>query len=186
MFFLWSPIEMKSFPYEATNRIQIYKTNRNHVCFFCSNSALLTKMTYGNLFIFVVPERSAYSEKNVFDHFFLLLFFHIFSVLSLQLKKLRLYNKSTVDLSNVDPARGHKEVRRSTAPIMVTARYSKQQGFKSRPTFARSNKPRTSETYRRQDDVFGYELQFLLLYLERCPIQQSRPYLVYRKCAVWR
>ena len=27
---------------------------------------------------------------------------------------------------------------------------------------ARSNHPRTSETYRRQDDVFGYELQFLL------------------------
>ena len=27
---------------------------------------------------------------------------------------------------------------------------------------ARSNQPRTSETYRHQDDVFGYELQFLL------------------------
>ena len=27
---------------------------------------------------------------------------------------------------------------------------------------ARYNQPRTSETYRRQDDVFGYELQFLL------------------------
>ena len=25
-------------------------------------------------------------------------------------------------------------------------------------TLARSNQPRTSETYRRQDDVFGYEL----------------------------
>ena len=29
-------------------------------------------------------------------------------------------------------------------------------------TLARSNQPRTSETYRRQDDVSGYELQFLL------------------------
>ena len=30
---------------------------------------------------------------------------------------------------------------------------------------ARSNQSRTPEPYRRQDDVFGYELQFLLLYL---------------------
>ena len=27
---------------------------------------------------------------------------------------------------------------------------------------ARSNQPRTLEAYRRQDDVFGYELQYLL------------------------
>ena len=35
-------------------------------------------------------------------------------------------------LSNADPARGHKDVRRSTGDIMVTARYSNQQGFKLR------------------------------------------------------
>ena len=42
---------------------------------------------------------------------------------------------------------------------MVTVRYSNQWG---RIIYARSNQPRTSETYRRQDDVFGCELQFLL------------------------
>ena len=57
---------------------------------------------------------------------------HKFSVLSLQLKKLRRHNKSAIDLSNTSPGRGHKEVRRSTAHIMVTARYSNQQDSKSR------------------------------------------------------
>ena len=36
------------------------------------------------------------------------------------------------DLSNTNPARGHKEVRWSTGHIMVTALYSNQQGSKSR------------------------------------------------------
>ena len=35
-------------------------------------------------------------------------------------------------LSNANPACGHKEVRRSTGHIMVTTRYSDQQGSKSR------------------------------------------------------
>ena len=52
---------------------------------------------------------------------------HTFSVLSLQLKKLRGHNKSAIDLSNVNPSCGHKEVRRSTGHIMVTTRYSDQQ-----------------------------------------------------------
>ena len=34
------------------------------------------------------------------------------SVLSLQLKKLRRHNESAIDLSNANPARGHKEVRK--------------------------------------------------------------------------
>ena len=37
-----------------------------------------------------------------------------------------------IDLSYANPARGHKEVRRSTDNIMVTTRYSDQQGSKSR------------------------------------------------------
>ena len=49
---------------------------------------------------------------------------HTFSVLSLQLKKLRWHNKSAIDLSNVNPVCGHKEVPRSTGNIMVTTRYS--------------------------------------------------------------
>ena len=36
------------------------------------------------------------------------------------------------DLSNANPACGHKEVRRSTGHIIVTTRYSDQQGSKSR------------------------------------------------------
>ena len=47
-----------------------------------------------------------------------LLLIHTFSVLSLQLKKLRLHKKSVIDLSNANPARGHKDVRRSTGHIM--------------------------------------------------------------------
>ena len=39
---------------------------------------------------------------------------------------------NTIDLSNANPACGHKEVRRSTGHIMVTTRYSDQQGSKSR------------------------------------------------------
>ena len=46
-------------------------------------------------------------------------------------------------------------------------------------TLARSNQPRTSETYRRQDDVFGYELQFLVC--EMLPvIQPVIQYLNYK------
>ena len=63
--------------------------------------------------------------------FLLLLLIHSFSVLSLQLKKLRQHNKSATDLSNANPACGHKEVRRSTGHIMVPTRYSDQQGSKS-------------------------------------------------------
>ena len=56
-------------------------------------------------------------------------------------------------------------------PLVVTKRYK---GQRSQPTtqtnrdpnrdktLARSNQPKTSEIYRRQDGVFGYELQFPL------------------------
>ena len=63
---------------------------------------------------------------------FLLLLIHTFSVLSLQQKKLRRHNKSAIDLSNANPACGHKKVRRLTSHIMVITRYSDQQGSKSR------------------------------------------------------
>ena len=39
---------------------------------------------------------------------------------------------SLIDLSNTNPACGHREVRRSTGHIMVTTGYSDQQGSKSR------------------------------------------------------
>ena len=58
---------------------------------------------------------------------------HTFSVLPLQLKKLRWHNKSAIDLSNANnPACGYKEVPRSTGHIVATTRYSDQQGSKSR------------------------------------------------------
>ena len=72
------------------------------------------------------------SRQTGFFSLLLLLLIHTFSVLSLQLKKLRWHNKSAIDLSNANPACGHKEVRRSTGHIMVTTRYSDQQGSKSR------------------------------------------------------
>ena len=47
---------------------------------------------------------------------------------------------------------------------MVTTYYSTQTNRDPNrdKILARSNQPKTSETYRRQDDAFGYELQFLL------------------------
>ena len=46
---------------------------------------------------------------------------------------------------------------------MVTTRYSNQQGYKLRQVPAEYNHSRSLEsTFRRQDGVFGYELQFLL------------------------
>ena len=62
----------------------------------------------------------------------LLVLIHAFSVLPLQLKKLRWHNESAIDLSNANPACGHKEVPRSTGHIMVAARYSDQPRSKSR------------------------------------------------------
>ena len=57
----------------------------------------------------------------------LFLLIYTFSVLSLQLKKLRWHNRSVIDLSIANPACGHKEVTRSTGHIMVATRYSDQQ-----------------------------------------------------------
>ena len=72
---------------------------------------------------------------------------HIFSVLSLQLKKLRRH-KSAIDLSNANPACGHKELRRSTGHMMVTSRYiqySDQQRSKSRQKLSDSTSNGTDQ-----------------------------------------
>ena len=80
---------------------------------------------------------------------------HTFSVLYLQLKKLRRYNKSVINLSNANPDRGHQELRRSTghingeSPLLKTSRDSMRDKI-----YARYNQRRTPETYRRQNDVF--------------------------------
>ena len=52
--------------------------------------------------------------------------------------------------------------------IMVTTRYSDQQGSKSRQILAGSNQPRTPETYRLEDDVFGTNYSFYCHSLECC------------------
>ena len=89
-----------------------------------------TRYKYVLLLVFLY---SVYNSSQPFlsaDYCCLLI--HTFSVLSLQLKKLRRHNKSAIDLSNANPACGHKEERRSTGHIMLTTRYSDQQGSKSR------------------------------------------------------
>ena len=45
---------------------------------------------------------------------------------------------------------------------MLTARHSNEQGPKWMQNLSRINEPETIVNYRRQDDVFGYDLQFLL------------------------
>ena len=84
---------------------------------------------------------AAYLLDHYTVHTYLLI--HTFSVLSLQLRKLRQYNseglgafwfffkQASHDLSNANPGSGHKEVPRSTGHIVVTTRYSDQQGSKS-------------------------------------------------------
>ena len=72
-------------------------------------------------------------------------------------------------IKNANPARGHKEVRRSTGHI------SNMDPNRDK-ALARSNQPRTSETYRRQDDFFGFT------YLQSMDFQrepQSKHHLLY-------
>ena len=88
-----------------------------------------------------------------------------------QLKKVRRHNESAIDRSKVNPARGHKEVRRSTGHIIVTIRYiTKPTGIQiaeiSLP--GPTTRPRTSETYRRQDDVFFICGNYSFYCLEFC------------------
>ena len=73
------------------------------------------------------------------------LLIHTVSVLPLQLKKLRGHTKSAIELSNANPACGPKEVRRSTGHLMVTTRYSDQQGSKSRQTLCHSTSNGTDQ-----------------------------------------
>ena len=71
-------------------------------------------------------------------------------------------NKSAIDLSNASHACDHKEARRSTGHIMGQTHYSDQEGSKSRQNPCQVQPTEKLETYWRQDNVFGYELQFLM------------------------
>ena len=65
-------------------------------------------------------------------------------------------------------ARGHKEVRRSTAHIMVTARYSNKQGSKSRQNPYQAQPTENIGNISEPRLCLEYELQFQVLYLECC------------------
>ena len=60
------------------------------------------------------------------------------------------------------------QVRRSTDHIMVKPATQTNRDPNRDKILARSNQPRTSESCRRQDHVFGHELQFLLSCLQCC------------------
>ena len=49
-----------------------------------------------------------------------------------------------MDLSNINPARGHNEIRRSMGHIMVTTRWPNQQGSKSRQSPRQVQRPKNS------------------------------------------
>ena len=54
-------------------------------------------------------------------------------------------SKSAIDLSNTNPACGHKEVPRLAGHIMVTTRYSDQQGSNSDKTLCNSTSNGTNQ-----------------------------------------
>ena len=70
-------------------------------------------------------------------------------------------NKSAVNPSNANPACGHKEVRSSRGHIMVTARYSNQQGSKSRQNPCQVQPAdNIGNILASRDDVFGTKYSF--------------------------
>ena len=80
---------------------------------------------------------------------------HTYSILFLQLKKLRRHNKSAIDLSNGNPGRGHQELRQSTGHINGESPLLNPTGIQIvTKIYARYNSRGTSETYRCRDDVF--------------------------------
>ena len=94
----------------------------------------------------LVPLKSStYGNMETRKLLLLRLLIRTFSVLFLQLKKLRRHNKSAIDLSNTNPAHGRKEVPRSTRHIIVTTRYADQQRSKSRQTLCDSTSNDTDQ-----------------------------------------
>ena len=76
-----------------------------------------------------------------------------------------MHNNSVLSLhykyKNASRARGHKEGQRLTLATSWGQPATQTNRDPNRDkVLARSSHSRTSETYRRQDDVFGYELQF--------------------------
>ena len=79
----------------------------------------------------------------------------MFNVLSLQLKN----NESTIDLSNTNPAHGHKDVLRLAGHFIVKPATQTNRDPNRAKIRARANQPSTSETHRCiiSPLVIGYE-----------------------------
>ena len=127
----------------------------------------------------MVPKLMKHHTLQYTSIYNILLLIHTLIVLSLQqlLKQKPWHNESAIHLSNANPARCHKEWQRPTGYIMVTTRYSDPQGSNRHKFLAGSDHPRASETCRHQDNIVGYELQFLLsgvLPVTRSTIERER------------
>ena len=95
---------------------------------------------------------------------------HTFSILLLQLKKLRSHNKSAIDLSNANPCRGHQELRQSTGHINCESPLLKPTGTQ---LATKSMLGTTNGEHRKLVGVetiylFGYEVRFVLLWCCKC------------------
>ena len=95
---------------------------------------------------------------------------HTFTILSLQLKKLRRHNKSAVDLSNANPGRGHQELRQSTRHINGESPLLNPTGIQS---VTKSMLRTSNEEHRKLIGVetmslFGYGVRFVLLGCCKC------------------
>ena len=88
----------------------------------------------------------------------LMLLIYTYNVLSLELKKPLRHNKSAIDQSDVNPARGQKEGRRSTNHTTLTTRNSNQQGSQSRQNPCQVQPLETIKNVSASRRHFGYEL----------------------------
>ena len=84
-----------------------------------------------------------------------------------------------IDLSNTNPARGHKEVRRSTGHIMVTTSYSNHQGSKSRHNPCQVGPPETIENLSASRRCLGVRIKEKLSGV--LPVFQNLNYKVQRR-----
>ena len=95
---------------------------------------------------------------------------HTFSILSLQLKKLRRHNKSAIDLSNANPSRGHQELRQSTGHRNGESPLLKPTGIQlaSKCMVRRTNGEHRKLIGVETMSLFGYKVWFVLLGCCKC------------------
>ena len=95
---------------------------------------------------------------------------YIFSILSLQLKRLRWHNKSAIDLPNAYPGRGHQELRRSTGHINGESPLLEPTGihFATKSMLGTINVKHQKLIGVETMSLFGYEIRFVLLGCCKC------------------